>query len=150
MRHLAWKGVCFVEMEMLAKAGHLAKAEERLKEAIKKGLSEPETAQLRQLLSETSGGDPITARLAAYQVEGSIGNLSMLVAAYEEARDWSNVCEYGRKLVETTGDLGDARRHAIALYNFGRQEEALQVMGGVSRTFGGRRAAAASAGAASI
>ena len=128
MQHLAWKGVCLVEIEMLAKAGHLAKAEERLKEVIEKGLSERETVQLRLLLSEAGGGDPVAKRLAAYQKEKSIGNLSMLVAAYEEAQDWSNSCEYGKKLVEATGDLGDVRRYAFSLYNFERQEDALRVM----------------------
>ena len=39
LQHLDWRGVYFVEIEMLANAGQLAKAEERLEEAmIEKGL----------------------------------------------------------------------------------------------------------------
>ena len=128
LKHLAWKGVYFVELEMLAKSGQLAKAEELLKEAVEKGLSERETVQLRRMLSEASGGDPITERLAAYKEEDSILNLRMLVAAYQESEDWSRACEYGRKLVDTTRNLADARRLVIALYNCGSLEDALVIM----------------------
>ena len=128
LEHLDWRGVYFVEIEMLANAGQLAKAEERLKEAIEKGLSEREIARLRRQLSEAGGGDPIAERLAAYEEGGSIMDLRILVTAYEEAEDWPNACEYGRKLVEVSGDLADARRYVIALYNFERQEDALRVM----------------------
>ena len=130
LRHLDWRGVYFIEIEMLANAGQLAKAEERLKEAIEKGLSEREIARLRRQLSEAGGGDPIAERLAAYEEGGSIMDLRILVAAYEEAEDWPNACEYGGKLVEASGDLADARRYLIALYNSERQEDALQVMEG--------------------
>ena len=128
LQHLDWRGVYFVEIEMLANAGQLAKAEERLEEAIEKGLSEREIARLRRQLSEAGGGDPIAERLAAYEEGGSIMDLRILVTAYEEAEDWPNACEYGRKLVEVSGDLADARRYVIALYNFERQEDALRVM----------------------
>ena len=128
VQHLDWRGVCFVEIGMLANSGQLAKAEERLNEAIEKRLSEQEISRLRQLLSEAGGGDPIAGRLAAYEDGGSIVDLRVLVSAYEEAEDWPNACEYGSKLVEVSGDLADARRYVIALYNLERQEDALQVM----------------------
>ncbi len=129
LRHLDWRGVYFIEIEMLASAGQLAKADERLREAIERGLSEQEIARLCRHLSEAGGADPIAERLAAYEEGGSIVDLRILVAAYEEAEDWQNACEYGAKLVEASGDLGDARRYVIGLYNFERQEDALQVMG---------------------
>ena len=128
LQHLDWRGVYFIEIEMLANARQLAKAEERLEEGIEKGLSEREVARLRRLLSEAGGGDPIAERLAAYEEGGSIMDLRILVAAYEEAEDWRNASEFGGKLVEASGDLADARRYVIALYNFERQEDALQVM----------------------
>ena len=128
LQHLDWRGVYFVEIEMLAKAGQTAKAEERLKEAIDKGLSEREVSWLRRELKEVSGGDLIAERLAAYEKSGSIVNLRILVAGYEDAQDWQNACEYGRTLLDGSGDLSDARRYVISLFNFEQHDEALRVM----------------------
>ncbi len=128
LEHLDWKGVYFIEIEMLANAGQLAKAEERLKEAIEKGLSDSETARLRRQLAEAGGGDLIAERLEAYEKGRSIVDLRILVMSYQEAEDWQNACEYGERLIRASGDLADVRRYAIALYNFERQEDALAVM----------------------
>ena len=128
LEHLDWRGVYFVEIEMLAYAGQLAKAEERLNEAIEKGLSEREITRLRRQLAEAGGADPIAERLAAYEEGGSIIDLRILVTAYEEAEDWPNACEYGRKLLNVSGDLADARRYVIALYKIERHDKALRVM----------------------
>ena len=128
LQHLDWRGVSFIEIEVLANAGQTAKAEERLEEATKKGLSEREVARLRRELAEASGGDPIEQRLAAYEANKSIVELRLLVNAYEEAGDWAKVCEYGRTLLGVGGDLTDARRHAISLYRCERHREVLSVM----------------------
>ena len=128
LQHLNWRGVCFIEIEMLARAGQRAKAEERLGEAIEKGLSEREITRLRRELAEASGGDPIVERLAAYEESGSIMDLRILLTAYEDAQDWKKACEYGRALLEDSGDLADARRYVISLYNCERHDEALRVM----------------------
>ena len=50
------------------------------------------------------------------------------MAGYEEAQDWQNACEYGRTLLDGSGDLADARRYVISLFNFERHDEALRVM----------------------
>ena len=128
LEHLDWRGVYFIEIEMLARAGQLAKAEARLNEAIEKGLSDQEIARLRLQLAEAGGSDPIAERLEAYDEGGSIVDLRVLVMAYQEAEDWPNACEYGRRLIETSGDLLDVRRYVIALYNCERQEDALEVL----------------------
>ena len=128
LQHLDWRGICFIEIEMLASSGQLAKAEERLNEAIKKGLTEREINRLRRELAEAGGGDPIAERLAAYENGGTIMDLRLLMAAYEEAEDWPNACEYGRKLLDASGDLTDARRYVISLYNFEQHDELLRVM----------------------
>ena len=128
LQHLDWRGVYFVEIEMLASAGQVAKAEDRLKEAIEKGLSEQEVSRLRRELTEASGGDLIAERLAAYEESGSIVDLRILVAGYEDAQDWQNACKYGRTLLDGSGDLADARRYVISLYNYERHEGALRVM----------------------
>ena len=127
-RHLDPKGLYFIEIEMLASAGRTAKAEERLEEAKSSGLSDRDVARLRRELTEASGGDPISERLAAYEENQSIIELRLLVNAYEDAEDWLKVCEFGTTLLELSGDLSDVRRHVIALYKCERHEEAIAVM----------------------
>ena len=128
LQHLNWRGVYFIEIEMLAGAGQVAKAEERLKEAIEKGLSEQEVNRLGRELTEARGGDLIAERLAAYEESGSFVDLRILVGSYEDAQDWQNACEYGRTLLDSSGDLADARRYVISLYNYERHDEAMRVM----------------------
>ncbi len=128
LQHLDWRGVYSVEIETLAGAGHTAKAEERLSEAIEKGLSEPEIVRLRRTLTEAIGGDPIAERLAAYEESESIVDLRILVAGFSDARDWQNACEYGQRLLDISGDLADARSYLISLYNCERHNEAITVL----------------------
>ena len=127
-KHLERRGLHFLDIEMLANAGQTAKAEERLEEAASSGLSEIDVARLRRELAEVSGGDPIAQRLAAYEENGSIIELRLLVNAYEEAGEWQSACEYGETLLDVGGDLSDARRYSISLYNCERHDEALRVM----------------------
>ena len=128
LQHLDWRGVYSIEIEMLAKAGQTAKADERLKEATEKGLSDREIGRLRRELTEATGGDPIAQRLVAYEENGSIADLRILVSAYENAHDWQKACEYGKTLLDVSGDLADARRYVISLYNIERHDEALGVL----------------------
>ena len=127
-KHLEPRGLHFIEIEMLANAGQVAKAEKRLQEAAGRGLSERDVARLRRELSEASGGDPIVQRLAAYEENGSIVELRLLVNAYEDAEEWPSACEYGEKLLKDSGDLSDARRYLISLYNCERHDEAFAVL----------------------
>ena len=128
LKHLDWRGIYFVEIRMLAGSGQFAKAEERLNEATEKGLSEREITRVRHELAEVSGSDPIAERLAAYEEGESIVDLRILVMAYVEAEDWSNACVYGRKLLDASGDLADARQYVISSYNFEQHDEVLRVM----------------------
>ena len=127
LKHLNWKGVYFIEIEMLANAGQMAKAEERLKEATERGLTEREIAWLVRDLAEATDGDPIAQRLAAYEESGSIVDLRMLVSAYENAHDWQKTCEYGKTLLDVSGDLSDAGRYVISLYHIERHDELLKI-----------------------
>ena len=128
LQHLDWRGIYSIEIEMLAGAGQTSKAEERLGEAILKGLSELEITRLRGVLAESSGADPIALRLDTYKESKSILDLRNVVSAYEDARDWDNACEYGKKLLDMSGDLTDARRYFISLYRIQRYDEALEVL----------------------
>ena len=128
LQHIDWENVYLVEISMLARSGQLAKAEERLNEAIDKGLSESDITRIRHELTEAGGGDPIAERLAAYNENKSILDLRSLVAAYGEAKDWPNACIYGRKLLHRTGTLEDARILVFALYHLEMHDELLSVL----------------------
>lgn len=127
MAHLEWKGVYFFEIEMLAKSGQIAQAEVLLREAISKGITSNEEVRLRQLLEEVAGNDPINGRLATYEESKSIVDLRLLVDAYEAERSWAKTAEYGKTLLTLTGDIADALRYVVALYNLERLEEVLAV-----------------------
>ncbi|MDN3922515.1 CDC27 family protein [Roseateles violae] len=125
--HLEWKGVYFFEIETLAKSGQVAQAEVLLREAIGKGITPNEEDRLRRLLEEVAGNDPIGGRLATYEKSRSIVDLRLLVDAYEGTRNWAKTAEYGKSLLALTGDIADAHRYAVALYNQERLEEVLAV-----------------------
>ena len=127
LRHLDWKGIYLFEVDVLAKAGQMAQAESRIKEAVKKGLTQVEVVRWRGLLTEASGGDVIAQRLAAYEESESIIDLRILVNAYGERDDWQKASDYGRRLLDLTGDIADARKYVIALYNLERLDDALAV-----------------------
>ena len=127
VQHLGWKGVYLLEIEMLAKSNQTAQAAARLEEAVDRGLTEQEISRLGRILAEASGGDAITERLAAYEESESIVDLRILVNAYESAHDWPKVSEYGKTLLDVTGDISDAHSYVIALYGVGRLDDALAV-----------------------
>ena len=127
LQHLNWKGIYFFEIEVLTKSGQTAQAKARIEEAANKGLTEAEVVRLRHMLTEATGGDVIAERLAAFEEGESIVDLRMLVNAYEDADDWPRVSEYGRTLLDCTGDIADARKYVIALYNLERLDDAMAV-----------------------
>lgn len=127
LKHLDWKGVYFFEIEMLATSGQTAQARVRLQEAIDRGLTDDETSRLRRLLAEATGSDAVAERLATYERSKSITDLRLLLDAYQEEKNWEKFEEYGRCLIDKTGDIADARRYAIALYNLERLDDVLTV-----------------------
>lgn len=127
MEHLEWKGVYFFEIETLAKSGQVTQAETLLQEAIVKGITAIEEDRLRRLFEEVAGNDPIGGRLATYETSRSIVDLRLLVDAYEGAMNWAKTAEYGKALLALTGDLADAHRYVVALYNQEHFDEVLAV-----------------------
>ena len=127
LQHLDWRAVYSVEMEVLAKAGQITRAELQLDEAINKGFTEGEVFRIRRMFAEVSGGDMIAERLAAYETSQSIVDLRLLVEAFVVACDWENASLYGRMLLERTGAISDARSYVTALYNIEQLDELLSV-----------------------
>lgn len=127
MDHLEWKGIYFFEIETLAKSGQVAQAEALLREATVKGITLNEQDRLRRLLEEVAGNDLTGGRLATYEASKSVVDLRLLVDAYEDARNWAKTAEYGKALLTLTGDLADAHRYVVSLYNQERLDEVLAV-----------------------
>ncbi|MCW8126048.1 hypothetical protein [Microbulbifer halophilus] len=117
LEHIGWKSVYFFEIEMLVKSDQTAQAQVRLQESIDRGLTDAEARRLRRQLAEATGSDPIAERLATYGKSRSITDLRLLIDAYEEAKNWEKIVAYRKLLLDQTGDITDARRYAIALYN---------------------------------
>jgi hypothetical protein len=126
--HLDWRAVYFFEIEALAKAGQAAQAEVRLQEAVARGATQDEADRLRRLLLEVKGGDPIAVRLEAFTQSQSLVDLRLLADALTDGSHWSKVAEFGKTLLDRTGDIADARRYVISLYKLERREEVLAVL----------------------
>ncbi|RXZ38633.1 hypothetical protein D9O50_03765 [Oxalobacteraceae bacterium CAVE-383] len=127
LKHLEWKGIYFFEIEMLATSSQEAQAQTRLEEAVDRGLTDDETNRLRRLLGEVAGSDPIVERIATYEQSKSIIDLRLVVSAYGEARNWEKSAAYGKLLLDQTGDIADARRYVISLYNQERLDDVIEV-----------------------
>ncbi|WP_432697193.1 hypothetical protein ACQUQP_02270 [Marinobacterium sp. YM272] len=127
LEHLHWKGIYFFEIEMLSRSGQTAKAQVRLQESIERGLTDDESRRLRNQLAKAEGHDPIAELLAIYEQSKSITDLRLLVDTYEETKNWARVAEYGRLLLDQTGDIANARRCVIALYKEELLDDALAV-----------------------
>ncbi|MBI3798280.1 MAG: alpha/beta fold hydrolase [Deltaproteobacteria bacterium] len=118
--HLGKKAILIFEIEMLAQAGLSQQAEERLKNLIDDGLSEAEKNQLRTIIAESTGVDPVEARKAQFESSGQLNDLRNLVNLLEQQNDWSQLCHYGSLLFERTLALPDAERLAGALHEANR------------------------------
>ena len=127
IEHLQWKGIYFFEIEALAKSGQVAQAEALLREVIEKGITQNEKDRLQHLLEEAAGNDPIAARIAAYEASRSVVDLRLLIDAFEGVSNWAKVAEHGKVLLSLTGDLADAYRYVVALYNQEQLDEVLTV-----------------------
>lgn len=114
-RYIEKKAVNFIEIEMLAKAGLIQRAEERLMTLVNDGLSEEEQNYLRRVITESTGTDPIETSKAQFERSGQIKDLVNLVGLLEEKSDWSQLCHFGSLLFERTRSLSDAERLARAL-----------------------------------
>jgi tetratricopeptide (TPR) repeat protein len=128
LRHLDATIVLGMETEMLARSGEKTRARARLSEAERAGMDHAISARLHTLIDLTGGQDGVlAAHKANFERSGSIVDLRALTAAYAECEAFGEVIELGKRLVERSGDAGDARMLVIALYESGQQDKALEV-----------------------
>ena len=122
-QHLQKLSILGLEIEVLARAGLVATARERLQEAIRDGLSPRDQNLLETIISEMSGSDPIARRRALYDSTHELRDLVLLVDALEGAQLWHDLLPYAEKLFEINPSVETYERVVLCLNELGRYDE---------------------------
>ena len=107
---------------MLAQAGRLNEARERLSQLSAKGTSRANLDRLQGCIAESDGADPVDIRRQRFEETNDIGDLLQLIDGLESAKRWHDVCLYGEALFERTKSIEDAERLAFAFHVTGSDE----------------------------
>ncbi len=126
--HLHKSAVLTIEIEMLARAGQIDTAKERLGEALAHGLGGTEQQHLRRIIAETEGADPAAERKRQYEETGRLSDLANLVVLLEQQESWQELLPFAERLFGTTHALEDAFRVAKVLNETGQYDELLQFL----------------------
>jgi hypothetical protein len=112
------------QIEMLSRAGLIERANEVLDRLLEEGIPAEQESNLRRIISEAQGRDPVESRKAQYEATRALGDLINLVAELEDHQRWDDLCEFGRLLFEETRSLSDAE-HLVNAFNHTHRSEAL-------------------------
>jgi regulator of protease activity HflC (stomatin/prohibitin superfamily) len=123
--HLHKSAVQAIEIEMLARAGQIDTAGERLAEALAGGLGGNEQQHLSRIIAEAEGADPAAERKRQYEETGRINDLGNLVVLLEQQESWQELFPFAERLFGITHALEDAFRVAKVLNETGRYDELL-------------------------
>ncbi len=123
-RHI--RGIDLLEVDMLVQSGQRQRAEQRLDELTRAGLSHARDTALRRIIAESTSSDLVEQREAEFVRSGLIGDLVKLVDALEERKDWHRLSEFAQLLFERTQDLSDAIRVSRALYEDGQYDQLIE------------------------
>ena len=126
--YLHKSAVQMIEIEMLARAGQIDAAKERLTEAVADGLSANEQQHLTRIIREAEGADPAAERKRQYQQSGRLNDLVNLAILLEMQESWQELLPFAERLFSETHSLEDACRVAKALNEVGRYDELLQFL----------------------
>lgn len=113
--HVDLRLMRFRQVELYSQAGLTDRANEVLNCLLEQGVSTEEENNLRRIISEARGSDPVVSRKEQYESTGDLGDLINLVVELEEHQCWDDICEFGRQLFEQTRSLPDAERLIRAL-----------------------------------
>jgi len=127
-KHLNKVGVLVVEIEMLARAKLIDRAEQRLSEEASSGLGEQEQEHLRRVIAEARGADPSAERKSIYEISGSLADLVNLVSVLARADAWDDILPYAEKLFAITQSLEDACRFAKCLSELERYSDLMRFL----------------------
>ncbi|GHA12587.1 hypothetical protein GCM10008090_23130 [Arenicella chitinivorans] len=98
------------QIELLSQAKLIDRANAVLDDLVAQGIPQEEEGNLRRIISEAKGHDPVESRKAQYKESGALADLINLVNELEHQEHWSSLCEYGKRLFDQTGSLLDAER----------------------------------------
>ena len=79
------------------------------------GISSDEENNLRRIISEAQGSDPVVSRKTQYESTGNLGDLINLVAELEEHQHWDDLCEYGISCLNKHVSLKEAEQPCSCL-----------------------------------
>ena len=121
--HIDAKQMLYPQIEMLSRAGMIDRASKVLDRLLEEGIPADQESNLRRIISEAQGGDPIESRKAQYEATRALGDLFNLVAELERHQRWNDLCKFGRLLFAATRSREDAERLVNALHEAHRSEE---------------------------
>lgn len=126
--HLHKDSIQCLEIEMLARAGLVSTAKERLASATKDGLPQPDQKILARIIAEASGADPVAERRAAYNATPDLRSLVNLVDALLQAGLWQDLLPYTRKLFDENPSAESCERIAHCLNELSRFDELFECL----------------------
>ena len=126
--HLQKSGIQTIEIEMLARAGQLDTAKERLAEALADGLGGNEQQHLSRIIAEAEGADPAAERKRQYEKTGRLNDLVNLVVLLQEQEFWQELLPFAERLFGITHALEDAFRVAKVLNETEQYDKLLQFL----------------------
>ncbi|HXJ01397.1 MAG TPA: hypothetical protein VNH44_09240 [Micropepsaceae bacterium] len=113
--HLSKLTIQSLEIEVLARAGLVSSAREKLSDAIRDGLSKRDQEFLNRIIAEAEGADPIAERRALYESTGELRALVNLADALEKAGLWQDLLPFAVKLLAESGSVEACERVARCL-----------------------------------
>lgn len=121
--HIGTKLMRYRQIEMLSQAGQVEKANEILAQLVGEGIPSDQERNLRRIISEVHGSDPVESRKVQYETTNNLSDLISLVGELEDKQRWDDLCKFGRLLFEETRSLRDAERLVSAFNNTHRFRE---------------------------
>jgi len=126
--HIDPKLMQYRQIELFSRAGLIERANAVLDQLLEEGIPAEQESNLRRIISEAQGNDPVDSRKAQYETTGALGDLINLVAELEEHQHWDDLCEFGRRLFDETRSLRDAGRLVHAFNNTHRSEALVEFL----------------------
>jgi hypothetical protein len=113
--HLQKFSIQTIEIEMLARAGSMAMANEMLSKAAADGLGDREQHHLRRIIAEFEGADPAFERKRLFEESGDLHDLVNLTNFLEGRGSWEELQPFAEQLFSRTRSLEDGFRLARTL-----------------------------------
>lgn len=116
------------QIELFSSVGLIERANASLDQLLEEGIPAEEESNLRRIISEAQGNNPVESRKEQYEATGNLGDLINLVAELERGQHWDDLCEFGRRLFEETRSLKDAERLVNAFSNTHRSKALVEFL----------------------